>query len=328
MEFYSHLKRAEKEGIEFPDELKRPPNGWHQVRLRVHGPQFWFEVDDKEWLRRDTNDWTSGRLFIMAPASVTRYRWAGSPTVQGNAPPVVAPRRPVAEAPAAKGPDEAFLNSRGLTLTGANFVVASETEFLEKVETIRPLINEMAKAFGEHSLVLQNEADLAGGEEYLNSLNARIDAVNAVLAKIPNGSKSNSMEKQAYQETKATVDGLVQQRDDASGMVDALRAQQVSPEDKEKLATEFLAKRSDFLKATAELRPVYDKAISEYNKLQEDPAVKDALAAYKLTTKSAAAPGPSKNFQKAFALLRDAEWAYSPETAAAKAKAKRKARKP
>jgi hypothetical protein len=70
---------------------------------------------------------------------------------------------------------------------------------------------------------------------------------------------------------------------------------------------------------------LYDKAMGEYRALQADPAIKDALAALRRSTKATALLGPSKAFQRSIDAIRDAERAYSPETAAPK---KRKAAKP
>ena len=104
-----------------------------------------------------------------------------------------------------------------------------------------------------------------------------------------------------------------------------MRAQQIPADRKEELVKDFKAKWSDFLKATDELTPLIDKALGEYRKLQGDPSVKDALAAFRRATKAPAILGPSRLFQRALDTIKEAKHAYSPETAAPKKKCRRAA---
>jgi serine/threonine protein kinase/formylglycine-generating enzyme required for sulfatase activity len=217
---------------------------------------------------------------------------------------------------------EGRLNARGLTRSGAYFVLASEAEILEKFEKVRPLIASMAQPFNMFAQALNNEMRLAGAEEIYNELRAWVDAANAVLAKMPNGTRTNSEEKLEYQNAKAALDVLTQDRDRSAGVVEAMRAQQVPAERKAELVKDFNSKWSDFLKAADELTPLIDKTLGEYRKLQGDASVKDALAAFSRSAKAAAILGPSKNLQNAHNAIRDAKRAYAPETAAPKKKAR------
>jgi len=219
----------------------------------------------------------------------------------------------------ADSPEEQ-LKSRGLRQSGPYFVVASEGEALEKYQKIRPLVDQMDQAYGKYAQVVQNELLLAQAEECRNQMSAQVNAANAALSKMPNGPKANSFEQQEYQAAQAIRDGLVQERDASSAAVDALRRQQFRPERKEELAKDFTAKRTDFLKAEAELAKSIEKAKEEYRELQGDSAVKDALAAIRRSTKKGAALGPSKNLQNVIDTIRKAERAYSPETNAPKKK--------
>jgi len=220
---------------------------------------------------------------------------------------------------AADSPEEQ-LKSRGLRRSGSYFVVASEGEALEKYQKIRPLVDQMAQAYGKYAQVIQNELLLTQAEEYRNQMSAQVNAANAALSGMPNGPKANSFEKQEHQAAQAMRDGLVQERNSSSAAVDALRRQQFPPERKGELAKDFSAKRTDFLKAEAELAKPIEKAKEEYRKLQGDSAVKDALAAIRRSTKTGAALGPSKNLQNVIDTIRKAERAYSPETNAPKKK--------
>jgi hypothetical protein len=145
---------------------------------------------------------------------------------------------------------------------------------------------------------------------------------------MPSGSRANNVQNQAYQAARAYRDGLSQERDASSKGSDALQQGQGQLGPKEELARNFEEKRAAFLKASADLRPSYDRAMAEYRAFQADPAVKEDLNAVRQATKSAAILGPSKEFQRAIDTVREAERAFSPETAATKAKARRKTSRP
>jgi hypothetical protein len=241
---------------------------------------------------------------------------AGKPMTK----PVKAAAEQTPASPLAKGSPEETLNTRGLSRSGAYFVLASEAEILEKFAKMRPLFASMAQPFNMFALPLRNEMLLAEAQEYYNEMRARVDTANSVLSKMPNGGRSNSQEKQEYQTAEDFRDRLTQERDNASRAVEAMRSQQVPAERRQELVKDFQAKWSDFLKATGVLTPLIDKALAEYRKLQGDPTVKDALAALGRSTKAAAILGPSKNLQHALDTIKNARRAFAPEAAAPKKK--------
>jgi serine/threonine protein kinase len=264
-------------------------------------------------LRTDPSANSAPKSAVAAAGS------GGANTAPANAP----AKPPVSKAPVSTAPPdspEGRLNARGLTRSGAYFVLASEAEILERFEKVRPLIARMAEPFNMFAQALNNEMLLAGAEETHNELRAGVEAANAMLSKMPNGNRTNSEEKLEYQTAKAALDGLAQDRDNSSRVVDAMRAQQIPAERKAELVKDFNSKWSDFLKAANELTPLIDKTLGEYRKLQADPSVKEALAALRRSTKAAAILGPSKNLQNAHNAIKDAKRAYAPETAAPKKK--------
>jgi formylglycine-generating enzyme required for sulfatase activity len=218
------------------------------------------------------------------------------------------------------GWDSEPLKSRGLTRSGAYFVVASESEILERAGKIRPPISQMAKAFEQYALVLQNEMQIAETEAFRSLRSEQVDAANKDLSTMLNGARANSLQNEQYQVARAFREGLERERDGAARAVELLRSQQVPPARKEELGKDFAAKRSDFTKADNELKPIYDKAMAEYRKLQADPTVKEALDSFRSSTKAAAYLGPSKNFQAGIDAIKRAERAYAPEIAAPKKK--------
>jgi hypothetical protein len=152
------------------------------------------------------------------------------------------------------------------------------------------------------------------------NLTTQIDSANTDLSNIPSGPKATSLQNQQHQAVKDVRDGLASERDEADRTIEVLRRQQAPAGRKEELTKDFASKRSDFLKAVDELRPIYDKASGEYKRLKSDPSVKDALVAYQRSTKAAVFPGPSPDFQKAIEKIKQAERAYAPEMAAPKKK--------
>ena len=328
---------------------------WYEVEFQVRGPNYRVLFDGQERYHQIAQ-FRSGWVGLGSAYCVTHYKdisiftqdgkvlWQGlpsmvdlkgaetsiqrtdlpaatpAPVVKDDPPPPAA----VARVKAAPDSPEGPLNAKGLWRSGIYFVVAGETEVLEKFKTIRPLIASMAQAFELFALALNKEALLAEAENVYSESKAQVDNANAVLSKMPNGTRANNIEKLDYQAAVAFRDGLVQGRDNAAAQVEAIRGQQVSAEQKQALVDDFMAKRAEYLKAAAELRPLYDKVKAEYDQLLADPAVKKAVkndvAEYHRTTKSDAALGPSGNLGKAIDMIRHAERAYSPETAAPKKK--------
>ena len=215
---------------------------------------------------------------------------------------------------------EGVLRKHGLTRSGAHFVVASEPELIERAQKVRPLIDQMAKAFGEYAIVLRNEVLLREAEEYRANLTTQIDAANANLSNMPNGARASSADNDAYQAARGIRDGLNRERDVTDREMERLRTQQIPAARKEELAKIFMTKRTDFIKASDELRPSYEKAMAEYRKLHSDLVIKDALSTLDRSTKAAAILGPSKDFQRGFDRIKEAVRAYSTETAAPKKK--------
>jgi hypothetical protein len=197
-----------------------------------------------------------------------------------------------------------------------------EAGLLERFQRIRPLIEQMARAYAEYAPVLQNEGLLREAEEFRTLRSAQIDNANATMSKMPNGARANSAQNQAYQAAREFHDGLVRERDEAARQIEVLQGQQVPAERKEELAKTFAAKRSDFLKAADELRPMVERTMEEYRKLRSDSSVNQALAEFRKTTRSTAYLGPSKDFQKVVDMIKDAARASAPETVAPKGKRK------
>ena len=293
----------------------RDPHQRHfVVGFRVARTQSAIAVSDKLSLPDAAAATSAKSLVGQAPsASVDK--------TQINEPLVATAIHPLAT-PFVKGSPEEKLATRGLARSGAYFVVASEAEILEKFQKIKPLIAGLAQPFNAFAVALRNEWLLADAEAYYTDIKERVDAAYDFVSKMPNGSRASSQDKQEYQTAQMALNELVQERDDSSKVVDAMRTQQVPAVRKEELIKAFNAKWSEFRKAADELMPLIDKALGEYRKLHGDSTVRDALATLSRSTKAAAILGPSKNLQNSIDTIKNARRTYSPETAAPKKKAR------
>ena len=68
----------------------------------------------------------------------------------------------------------------------------------------------------------------------------------------------------------------------------------VPPAEKAKAETDFKASRRVFLRAEADLRPSYDRVIQEYQELDKNDVVKNALKAHSQLSKANFVLGPSE----------------------------------
>jgi formylglycine-generating enzyme required for sulfatase activity len=276
-------------------------------RFSGNFPNTWGFRVARDFRRAASHEPRTGAAAVDGRAAVT------APIALANAP----ISKPPAPDAAAESP-EGRLKARGLIRSGTLFVVPSEAEVLNTAQRIRPLIEQMACAYAEYAPVLQNESLLREAEEFRTLRSAQIDDANATMSRMPNGARANSAENQAYQAAQAFRDGLVRERENAAREIEILQGQQVPAERKEELAKAFASKRSDFLKAADELRPMVERTLGEYRRLQADASVNQVLAEFRKTTRSTAYLGPSKEFQKVVDMIKDAERASAPETVAPK----------
>ena len=176
--------------------------------------------------------------------------------------------------------------------SGSHFVVASEAEALDRFQEIRPLISRLDAAFWKYTQVLDIEIRLAVAEDGYNHLRVAVDEANTALSKMPDRRQGQFRGKAAVRGT-----AIVLRRSHKSarrpiprGRV--LRAQQPQAGLKEELAKGYTAKWADFLKAAPQVMQSLEKAKDEHRKLQDDPAVKEALAAIHRSTRAEGAAQP------------------------------------
>jgi hypothetical protein len=218
---------------------------------------------------------------------------------------------------------EGVLKAHGLTRSGVFFIVASESEAIENTQLkVRPLVQYMAQAHGKFAVVLENEMLLEEAEDYKIRVVSEIGNVDLALPDMP---RRNILEKQQALQAQQWRNQLSKELNVTNNQIAALHRRQVPQGVKMKLEKDFEQKRSDFLSAAADLRPLADKTMGEYNELKGNASVKNALNAYKQLTKANIPLGPSKDFVKAIQFVKSAERTYSPETAAPNKKKKKPA---
>ncbi len=284
-----------------------PAGRYDSIGFRVARGQTAAELTAKP-LAQPAADTTGGATATAAKAAAT--------APSSKPPHVLAPVSP-----------EEQLKARGLTRSGSYFVVASESEAIEKYRQVRPLIDPMARAYGKYLQVLQNQMSLVEAEEIRDQIKVDLDMANVVLSKLPNGAKDNSLQKEQYAMGRANVDGLNRDLQEAQGAVDLLRGQQVADGVREDLRKDYNTKRSDFLKAADELAKLIDKAKDDYRKVESDPVVKAALAALHRSNRAAPNLSTTRNLQNELDTIKKAVRIYSLETNAPKKRPRRRSAK-
>ncbi|MDR3637600.1 MAG: hypothetical protein P4L84_27590 [Isosphaeraceae bacterium] len=238
------------------------------------------------------------------------------PTQGNKVDPVVSPQGPTANV----APLE-FLKSMGLTQSGAYFLLASESEVYQGLKGLRPNLIRMAEA-GD-ALVANAEVEATFQE--LDDTRIRLEEqLRHLLLAIPQMPR-RTLEQKAELEQAMVVQ--YQTRQDlvtVNANIEVVNKRRLSPKQLAKLQDDFQARRRDFLQAASEFRPVFDKVKKQYDELKNDSRVIRALNAYGEANRFKAQLGPSLSFRKGVGTVIEAERTYSPETAPARVRAKRK----
>jgi hypothetical protein len=208
-------------------------------------------------------------------------------------------------------PDEVLKNN-GLTKSGLLYVLDSERGFLDGTTKIQPRYADMEKLYARLNLIMQGQLEYDGLDNAYTLSTERLRNVGAEIDAFP--TTSNSELKQHYRELLDLEKQIRFQRNELSRELD-LRYKNLVPEwQREKLFTDFQAKRQGFLTESRSLRARGDEVKARYQKLSKDDGVTKAIAALRLTSKARVDLGPSAEFKKKSTLLKDAERTFSPES--------------
>lgn len=220
---------------------------------------------------------------------------------------------------AADSPD-AVLKARGLKKTGLIYTLESESEFLARAAKVQPLYDQMTKSYARLDVIFRAKAEYDAMDvryklvtEHLRDVQAEIDAHPPL---------SNNMLRQNWYDLLESEKQLRFERNALDRELDLRWKSLVSESKREALLNEFQQQRQDFLKESRDLRALIDKVNETYDQLARDEDVKNALTAIRASTKSRVALGPSPEFKRRSALLKNAEKAFSPASLTAKQKAR------
>jgi hypothetical protein len=213
---------------------------------------------------------------------------------------------------------EAVLKARGLKKAGLIYVLDGESDFLGELAKIQPLYDQMRKSYANLAAVMQNQTAYDEMDYQYTLVTERLRDVWAEQDAFP--STSNNVLKQQWQELLELERQLRLQRNQLNRELDLRYKTLVSESKRERLMNDFQKLRQDFLKESRDLRDQADNIGENYDRLAKDDAVKKALDSIRTATKARVALGPSPEFKRRSALLRNAERAFSPESLTPKKK--------
>jgi hypothetical protein len=216
---------------------------------------------------------------------------------------------------AVESPD-AVLKARGLKKNGSIYVLEAETEFLDKIAKVQPLYDQMTKSFAQLDVAVRARNEYDGMDMQYKLLTEQLRNVQAEIDAHP--PLSNNTLRQNWNDLLETEKQLRFQRNALDRELDLRYKSLVSESKRESLMNEFQKLRENFLKESRDLRPLIDRVNGDYEKLARDEDVKKAVAAIRASTKSPFSLGPSPEFKRKSALLKNAEKVFSPASLTAK----------
>jgi len=226
-----------------------------------------------------------------------------------------------AAAIAAEQTPEEILTSRGLTKSSALYVLNAEADFLERFAQVQPHYFQLRELYDKLAAIAQYQYQYDVIENQYTLVTEQLRNVQAEQDAFP--PTSNNVLKEQWRELLELERQLRIQRNELDRELN-LRYKNLVPDwQKEKLTAEFRKRREDFLKETQEPRAVADKIKEQYAGLSKDEAVKKALGALRLSTKTRLDLGPTLEFKKKSTELKNAERELSPANFARKAAPKK-----
>ncbi len=208
-------------------------------------------------------------------------------------------------------PDQ-VLTSRGLKRSGLLYVLDAESEFIPKVAKLQPSFRQLKGQYDKLAAIAQNQAQYDQLNDEWTLVTERLSNVQAEIGAHP--VLSNSELKQNWQNLLEAERQLQYRYSELRREVNLRYPRLVSDFEKGKLQAEFLKQREDFLEKSRELRTLSDKIKEDYGTLSRDAAVKKALDAQKVATKTRTALGPSQDYKKASTWLTNAVKSTAPES--------------
>jgi hypothetical protein len=221
---------------------------------------------------------------------------------------------------AADAKPEDVLKGRGLKKSGSIYVLEGEADFLKKLARVQPLYDQMTNAYSKLDAIVRNQNEYDAMDVQYKLLTERLRNVQAEIEAHP--PLSNNELRQNWYDLLEAEKQLRFQRNGLDRELDLRWKTFVSESQRDKLFDEFQKLRRDFLTESRDLRALSESVSANYDRLAKDDAVKKALSALRAATKARVELGPSPEFKRKSALLRNAEKAFSPESLTPKQKAR------
>ena len=254
--------------------------------------------------------------------------WAGGTAPGADDSPEKAPRwadgvqKTAEEAP--KSP-EAVLSARGLTRSGASYLLEKqEEECFKKFDDIRPLYEQLETSYNQLVAIAMSEAEVAElqaeqvmTQQQLQSLSASGNSMSRYGGRYARYAQNPNT--QLQQQLRAQQSTLSQQL--------AMAKQQAIPaKQKQETLALYEKHRNELLESSTEVRELFEKVQKEYIDVEAEPPVRTALGALRKLARAQLKIAPSAEFNKRLAQLKKLERMMRPESASQASSAKGKSK--
>jgi hypothetical protein len=204
------------------------------------------------------------------------------------------------------------LAKNGLTKSGTFFVVASEEPVMQKLYNLRPVMGQMEQKYMAVAAIYQNEYEY----QMLNDYRIQVQGhLNDVRSQVNSMSPRTPQQRQAKAEAQQYQRSVEQELRDTNTQVQRRRSLLVGPAEKARAERDFKERRDAFVKAKGEMWPTVDETLKQYEQLNQNDSVKNALRAYNQEVKAHLKLGPSDKMKKSAQQVVAYEQNFSPETA-------------
>lgn len=271
--------------------------------------------------------WGGGVVAIV----LTAWVWAGAATRGADDPAEKAPK-PAEDAPksaeeAPKPPAE-VLSARGLTRSGARYILEKqEEECFQKYDDIRPLYERLETSYNKLAAIAMNEAQIAElqaeqamTQQQLQSLSASGNSMSRYSGRYGGryARYAQNPNTQLQQQLKAQQNVLSQQL--------AMAKKAVPAKQKQETTAMYEKHRNELLQSSTEVRELFEKVQKEYGDIEAEPPVRTALGALRKSAKAQLKIAPSAEFNKKLAQLKKFERMLRPASATPASSAKGKSK--
>ncbi len=228
-------------------------------------------------------------------------------------------------AEAAPGSPAEVLSARGLTRSGASYILEKEEEeCFKKFDAIRPLYEQLETKYDKLASIAMNEAQVAElqaeqamAQQQLQSLSTSGNSMSR-----SSGRYGGRYARYAQNPNTQLQQQLRVQQGALSQQLAMAKQQAVPAKQKQEAAALFEKYRNELLASSAEVREQFEKLLKQYNDVEAEPPVRIALGALRKSAKAQLKIAPSAEFNKKLAQLKKLERILRPESASQTSSAK------